>query len=178
MDFNTILSQRIGINDIREINKLIGTSDKYRQDLYALLFDSNSVVAYQAAWIFSHFEDKDNWLYQRQDELIDEALTCEHGGKKRLLLNILYMQPLDQIERVDFLDFCLEAMVSVKELPAIRSLSMKIAYEICLQIPELLQEYKFTLDILQGDLTPAVNAVRRNIQKAIKKSKSIQKLRK
>jgi len=176
MNLKSKLSARIGINDINEILHYIEHSDKKKQKLYDLVFDKDEKIGYHAAWIFTHFSSEGNkWLYEKQDELIDEVIACEHGGKRRVILNLLYKQPLAEPPRVDFLDFCLERMLSVKELPGVQSLCMKIAYEICRTIPELKKELKTTLEMMEGELCPAIRSVRKNILKAIPKGKSLQR---
>ncbi len=132
MRFKAKLSERIGIDDIRMILHLTRQSDRRKQELYNLVLDEDETIGYRAAWIFTHFCRTDNkWLYNKQDELIDEVLACKHGGKRRVILNLLYKQPLNNPPRIDFLDFCLERMLSRHELPGVQSLCMKIAYELC-----------------------------------------------
>jgi len=177
MDFKTKLSEHIEMDDINEILHLIGQNKSRKQELYNLILAENETIGYHAAWIFTHsIREEREWLYNKQDELIDEVLICKHGGKRRVILNLLYKQPLTNPPRVDFLDFCLTRMLSAQELPGVQSLCMKIAYELCLSIPELKQELRTTLEIMNGDLCPAILSVRRNILKAMQKGKSLQKL--
>lgn len=177
MDFKAKLSLRIGMNDINEILRLTHDSDIRKQELYNLVIGEDETIGYHAAWIFTHFSSQDNeWLYNKQDRLIDEVLVCKHGGKRRVMLNLLYRQPFPNPPRVDFLDFCLERMMSSEELPGVKSLYMKIAYELCRPIPELSQELKTMLAMMEGDLVPSIRAVRKNILKVIQKGKSLQKL--
>ena len=177
MNFNTKLSTRIGMEDINEILGLTHDSDTRKQELYNLVIGEDEIIGYHAAWIFTHFSSQDNeWLYNKQDQLIDEVLACKHGGKRRVMLNLLYKQPFPNPPRVDFLDFCLERMMSSEELPGVKSLCMKIAYELCCPIPELVQELKTMLTMMEGDLVSSIRAVRRNILKAMQKGKSLQKL--
>lgn len=177
MDFKARLSQRIGMVDINEILRLTHDSDSRKQELYNLVIGEDETIGYHAAWIFTHFSSQDNeWLYSKQDQLINEVLVCKHGGKRRVMLNLLYRQPFPNPPRVDFLDFCLERMMSSEELPGVKSLCMKIAYELCHSIPELIQELKTMLAMMEGDLVPSIRAVRKNILKAIQKGKSLQKL--
>lgn len=177
MDFKARLSQRIGMDDINEILHLTHDSDAQKQELYDLVIGDDEIIGYHAAWIFTHFSPQDNeWLYNKQDRLIDEVLLCKHGGKRRVMLNLLYRQPFTNPPRVDFLDFCLERMISSEELPGVKSLCMKIAYELCRPIPELMQELKTMLAMMEGDLVPSIRAVRKNILKAMQKGKSLQKL--
>ncbi|PXV65550.1 hypothetical protein CLV62_107147 [Dysgonomonas alginatilytica] len=176
MDFRTKLSQRIGMYDINEILRLTHDSESRKQELYDLVIGEDQAIGYHATWIFTHFSSQDNeWLYNKQDQLIDEVLACKHGGKRRVMLNLLYRQPFPNPPRVDFLDFCLERMMSGEELPGVKSLCMKIAYELCRPIPELMQELKTMLAMMEGDLVPSIQAVRKNILKAMQRGKSLQK---
>lgn len=177
MNFKAKLSERIGMDDINEILRLTHDSDSRKQELYNLVIGEDETIGYHATWILTHFSSEDNkWLYNKQDELIDEVLACKHGGKRRVILNLLYKQPLANPPRVDFLDFCLERMISSQELPGVQSLCMKIAYELCRTIPELMQELKIMLEMMEGDLCPAIQTTRKNILKAMPKGKSLQKI--
>lgn len=177
MDFNTKLSERIGMEDINDILRLTHDSDTRKQELYELVIGEDETIGYHATWIFTHFSSQDNeWLYNKQDQLINEVLVCKHGGKRRVMLNLLYRQPFPNPPRVDFLDFCLERMMSSEELPGVKSLCMKISYELCRPIPELMQELRTMLAMMEGDLVPSIRAVRKNILKAMQKEKSLQKL--
>jgi len=162
-------SQRISMNDIREIVYLVQGDNQKQQELYSLLFDEDDKIAYQASWVFTHFSSLEvSWLYDKQDKLIDEAITCKHPGKRRLLLNLLYKQPLANPPRTDFLDFCLEHMILKEELPGVQTLCMKLAYEMCRPIPELLQEFRAILEIMEPNLLIiSVRTVRKNVLKAM-----------
>lgn len=176
MDFKTKLSERIEMSDIHEILRLTQQNDKRKQELYDLVMGEDEKIGYHAAWIFTHFSSEDNkWLYDKQNKLIDKLLVCEHGGKRRLILSLLYKQPLADPLRIDLLDYCLERMLSVKELPGVQSFCMKIAYELCRTIPELTQELKTTIEMMEGELCPAIRSVRKNILKAIPIGKSLQR---
>lgn len=177
MDFRSRLSQRIGMNDIVDIVHLTHDSEQKKEELYQLLYDTDDTVAYQAAWVFSHVSPEDNaWLFPRQKELIDEVLVCAHPGKRRLFLLLLFKQPLAHPPRIDFLDFCLEHMISKDELPGVQSLCMKLAYELCRQIPELLGELRSMLEIMEPDiLLPSMRTVRKNVLKAMKSGKGLGK---
>lgn len=177
MDFKARLSERIGMDDINEILRLTHENDSQKQELYNLVIGEDETIGYHAASIFTHFSSQDNeWLYSKHDQLINEVLLCKHGGKRRIILNLLYRQPFPNPPRVDFLDFCLERMMSSEELPGVKSLCMKIAYELCLPIPELVQELKTMLEMMGSDLCPAIRATRRNILKVMPKGKSLQNI--
>lgn len=128
MNLKSKLSQRISMDDIHEITYLTQGNEVKKQELYDLLFDDDNQIAYQAAWVMNHYSLWENrWLYNKQDELIDQAMICQHTGRRRLILSLLYRQPLANPPRVDFLDFCLERMISKKEPAGVQSLCMKLA---------------------------------------------------
>lgn len=176
MNLKTKLSQRIGMHDIYAIIAIVQGDHTQIQAVYELISDPDETVAYQAVWILTHLSPEDNrWLYDKQNELIDEVLVCPHPGKRRLILSLLYRQPLTYPSRVDLLDFCLERMVSKAELPAVQTLCMKLAYELCRPIPELLQEFRIMMDIMEPELLPiSVRTVRKNVLKALSEGKSLQ----
>ena len=176
MNYRTKLSSRIGMDDILELTYLVQGSDKEKQKLYNLLFDEDDMIAYQTAWVLTHFSLHENkWLYSKQNELIEELFVCQHAGKRRLLLSLLYRQPLTNPPRVDFLDYCLDKMMSQKELPWTRALCIKLAYELYRQIPELLQELRTMLEIMEPSLlTSAQRGVRENVLKAMRTRRSLQ----
>lgn len=169
------LSIRIHKQAILELIKDI-QSQNLQQELYDLLFDSDDFISYQALWVFTHFPAKEHkWLYDKLNDLIDEVIICQHHGKRRLLLTLIYRQPLKDVSRVDFIDFCLERMISPQELPAIHSVCMKIAYELCLPHPELMHELKMMFDIVHPQaLMPSSKAARKSVLKAMETGVSLQ----
>jgi len=123
-------------------------------------------VARNAFWTLTKATDQElSQLQPILNDLMDLALTTPSSSVRRLSLNII--ERLDMKEddlRTDFLDFCLEHMADVDELPGIQSISMKLAYRMCKFYPELLGEFKATLESMETDFfKPAVNCVRNRI---------------
>lgn len=168
------LSLRVGMKDVHEITVQVQNNHVKKQELYECLFDPDDKIGYNAAWVMTHFSVSENrWLHDKQDELIDALLSCTHPGKRRLILTLLYRQPFPNPPRVDLLDFCLERMISKREFPAVQSLCMKLAYELCRPIPELLQELKITLEMMEHDSVPSTHSARKNVLKAMQKGKTL-----
>ena len=79
-----------------------------------------------------------------------------------MILNLICQQPAADPPRVDFLDFCMERMISREEPPGVQSLCMKLAYQLTRSIPELQQELRTILEIMEPDLlVPAIRSVRK-----------------
>ncbi len=179
MSFREKLSERVQMTDIHEIVFLAQNDNTRKRELYDLLFDNDDKIAYQAAWVFTHFSSAENqWLYDKQNELVDEVLICRHPGKRRLLLALILKQPLPEVPRTDFLDFCLDRMISKQELPGVQTICMKLAYEMSRHIPELKQELSIILDMMEPDLLQiSMRTARKNVLKAMKTGKKIQSLK-
>lgn len=169
MDLHKKLSNRIHMDDIQEILLYVEGDEQRKQELYKLIFDKEDTISYHTLWVFTHFNREENkWLLDKQKELIDEVIKCEHPGKRRLLLNLLFKQPLAPPLRVDFLDFCFHCVLSKEELPGVKTLCMKLAFELCRSIPELKQELRTILEIMEPDLLPiSIRTVRKNLLKKL-----------
>ena len=123
-------------------------------------------VARNAFWCLTKATDKElSQLQPILNELIDLALTTTSSSVCRLSLNIIERLEMKEDDlRTDFLDFCLEHMADADELPGIQSISMKLAHRMCKFYPELLAEFKATLESMEPDFfKPAVNCVRNRI---------------
>ena len=130
------------------------------------VFDTDYRVARSALWGLT--KATDNELSELQvilNELIDQAMQTENSSVRRLTLNIIERLTLEEDDlRTDFLDFCLEHMVSIEEFPGIQTLCMKLAYRMCTFYPELMDELKRTLEAMEIDYyKPAVKGLRKRI---------------
>lgn len=179
MNLRDRLLLRIEMEDINEIISSAQKDENVRLELYKLAFDPEDKLSVNALWIMTHYSTETNkWLYDKQNELIDKVLVSESLSQKRLLLSLIYKQPLANPLRVDFLDFCLDRMISQKESPATIVMCMKLAYEMCRTIPELLQEYRVALEMLEPSLLSTwTGVIRKRIQKAIPSGKSLQSIK-
>ena len=76
MNLRARLSERVHIEDIREILHFIQDDEQLREEVYQFIFDEDDIVSYQALWVCTHFSKEDvEWLSRRQNELIDAAMT-------------------------------------------------------------------------------------------------------
>ena len=130
------------------------------------VFDVDYRVARSALWGLTKATDKDlSELQVILNELIDQAMQTENSSVRRLTLNIIERLTLYEDDlRTDFLDFCLEHMVSIEEFPGIQTLCMKLAYRMCSFYPELMGELKRSLEAMEIDYyKPAVKGLRKRI---------------
>lgn len=172
MNLRSKLSERLHAHSIHELVHYIQNDERLREEIYQLIFDEDDFVSYQALWVCTHFSSAEiEWLSQKQNVLINAALSCPHSGKRRLLLNLIYQQPVSDPPRVDLLDFCMERMISREEPTGVKSVCMKLAYKLTRSIPELQQELRTLLEMMEPELlSPALRSAWRNVLKAIKHS--------
>ena len=165
---------RIRQNNICEICFMTqGKENDYRkEELYQLTFDEDDRVAFNALHALSHFDLANNeWLYIKHDDLINRVMKEKHVGKFRLMLNLLLRQPFDkETLRSDFIDFCIAKITACAQPYAIRAYCMKLAYEQMKYYPELLEELKMALDMLEQEvLSPGLLSAKKHIMKKIER---------
>ena len=144
-----------------------------KEELYQLTFDENERVAFNALWALCHFDEVNNpWLFQKHNELIDRVLVEKNEIRRRLMLQLLLRQPFEEESlRSDFIDFCIAKITACSQPYAIRSYCMKLAYEQMKYHPELLEELRMVLDMLEQEaLSPGLLSAKRQIMKKIKRS--------
>lgn len=128
--------------------------------------DDDRKVARNALWILTKATDDElSTLQSMLDDFIGLAMQTQDSSVRRLSLNVIERLEITKDSlRTDFLDFCLERMSAVDELPGAQSLCMKLAYRMCRFYPELEGELLRTLKAMEIDYyTPAVRSVRSRI---------------
>ena len=169
------LINRLSVNDIYSL--CLQTQDNenncLKEELYQLTFDENDRVSFNALWALSHFDEANTpWLFQKHDDLIDRVLVEKNETKRRLMLQLLLRQPFEEESlRSDFIDFCIAKITACSQPYAIRCYCMKLAYEQMKYYPELLEELRMALDMLEQEvLSPGLLSAKRQIMKKIKRS--------
>lgn len=145
--------------EVKATGDILGFAHRYA-------FSQDYRVARSALWGLTKARKEE--LSQLQvilGRLINQAMQADNSSVRRLTLNIV--EQLDMSEddfRTDFLDFCIEHMMDVNEFPGIQSVCMKLAFRMCKFYPELMDEMKRTLEVMEIDYyKPAVKCVRSRI---------------
>lgn len=167
------LTVRLTKDDIQEMCRITqgDHNHRFKEELYALTNDTDRRVATNALWLFQHFAKADNeWLYAKQDDLIDHCLATSDATKLRLTLSLLLRQPFEESQvRTDFIDYCLDHLTDARQPYAIRSQCMKLAYLQMRYWPELLDELKRTLELVaRKPMSPAIKSAWRQVMAKMK----------
>ncbi len=139
-------------------------------ELYALVFDENPKTAWRAAWVCEKISCRfPEWFMDKRSELMLQIMRSSNDGSKRSLLSILLVLPVEEPISVEFLNFCLDRMLSPQEPVAIQALCMKMGYVLCRKEPELLPEYKYLLENAEPEFySRGMQTVIRNTLKRLK----------
>ena len=164
------LSNRLGLTDIHKICTETQGNNQRMEDLYQLTFDDNDRVAFNALWVFTHFDtDNIKWLYQKQDDLINRVLCEKNVTKCRLMLTLLSRLSFTEEKlRSDFIDFCIAKITACSQPYGVRALCIKLAWAQMKFYPELLEELKLALEMLEQEtLSPGLASAKRQVMKKI-----------
>lgn len=159
------------MDDIHEIGYMTQGSVKEKNRVFELMHDADIKVATNAAWAMTHFDrGQDKWLYSKREELMELAMTTADATLRRLSLTLLERLELGKADvRTDFLDFCIGHTMMVAEPYGVRTLCMKLAFNLSRHYPELLSELRHCLDIMEPDLLPpSIKCARKNILQKMK----------
>ncbi len=172
MELHDFLNNRIDMNDIEAICVYAQGkgNDARKEELFRVMMDDEGRAGGNAAWVFSHFSEADNeWLFSKQQELIEAVMHTESITKRRIMMTLLERQPFTKEGfRADYLDFCLEHMAMLEEPYGIRALCMKQAFVQCSLVPELLPELEATLRLMDDNfLSSGLRTAKRNVLKKI-----------
>lgn len=139
--------------------------------LYELASTDGSRSAYRALWVCEKLSEKHpSWFAPFYNELIEKLERCKHEGSRRLLLSILHNLPVPPTLPVQLLNYCFDHMLLPQESIAIQALSIKTAYKLCRQDPDLLNELKTVLENVEAEYySPGVQAAIRGTLQKLKK---------
>ena len=160
------LKQTFSEGGAQEIYQSVKSEGDFLGFARQYVFHHDYRVARNALWGLTKASVEElSQLQVMLNELVDLAMQTENSSVRRLTLNIIERLKMDEDDlRTDFLDFCLEHMVSIKEFPGIQSICMKLAFRMCSYYPELMDELKRTIEGMETEhYKPAVKSLRNKI---------------
>lgn len=145
------------IDEIKAMAQRAHADAKVREGLFASMLGDSRTEAVHAAWALTHLPKTDiPHIATHREELVSLATTTPDTSLRRITLALL--------ERLDWsiqdpeeapphyialLDFCLEHMMSADEPCGVRSLCMKLACKLALPYPELQEEVRQCLLLIE-----------------------------
>lgn len=134
-------------------------------------------IAENAAWMATHWKREElEWLVPRMDQIVDIAIRTESSTMRRLALTLLFhLLPIvleNQKELTEnqlrLLNFCLDVISPMQSAEWSVGLSMKISALMVRTIPELRDEVRTLLEMIDESLcTSGILAARHNALKML-----------
>ena len=162
------------IDDIKVLAQRAHREERFRDSLFEKMQGDDLREAYNAAWALTHLPKEDTiYIDTRRARLTDLAITTPDTSLRRLSMVLLErlewgIEALDDERYVRLLDFCLEHMMLADEPYGIKALCMKIAYQMCRHYPELKDELRQSLLLMEpSELGAGVKHTRGKILKLL-----------
>ena len=139
------------IGDIKALAQRAHGDVEERERLFRSMLSSEGKEASNAAWALTHLPDSDNqYIDEHREELVRLAVSTPEVPIRRLSMVLLERLEwgIDDV-RTDLLDFCLEHMLRPDEPYGVKALCMKLAYQQCRHYPELKEELRQGLLLME-----------------------------
>ena len=147
------------------------------EGLFEAMLGSERDEAVHAAWALTHLPKQDNGsIAKHREELVALATTTADTSLRRITLSLLEridweLQYSDDAPEsyVALLNFSMEHMMMGDEPYGVRALCMKLAYTLSLPYPELLEELRRSLTMIEpAELSAGVRHTRNKIAGKLK----------
>lgn len=160
------------IGEIKAIAQRAHENETVREGLFGDMLGNDRDEAVHAAWALTHLPKEDNGhIATHRETLVRQAITTGDTPLRRITLTLLERidwtaaNPDDVPEYyVALLDFCMEHLMMPEEPYGVRSLCMKLAYTLSLPYPELQEELRQSLLLIEpSELGAGVRHTRNKI---------------
>lgn len=156
------------IDEVKTLAQSAHRDAKVREELFAEALADVGRPSSLAAWVLTHLPQADNvHIDAHREGLLQVALKTEDTSLRRISLALLERLEWEDAD-VRLLDFSLDHMMRPDEPYGVRSLCMKLAYEQCRHYPELKEELRQALLLIEPDeLGAGVRHTRNKILKML-----------
>lgn len=154
------------IDDIKALAHRAHSDAGFRDSLFEEMQGDDLREAYNAAWALTHLPKEDNiYINMYRAKLVQLAITTSEVPLRRLSMVLLERLEWGRDDiRTDLLDFCLEHMMLADEPYGVKALCMKLAYQQCRHYPELKEELRQSLLLMEpSELGTGVRHTRNKI---------------
>lgn len=148
---------QIHVSDIKASAQKAQTDAKWRQQLFCIMAEGTSREAATAAWTLTHLpKDCNKHIENNKAMIVNVATHTDSTTIRRLALTLLERMEWPEGD-ICILDWCLEHMMIGDEPYGVRSLCIKLAHKQCRHYPELCEELRQTLMLMDpADMGPGL----------------------
>ena len=169
------------IGEIKTIAQRAHNSATFRKSLFEAMQCDDREEAVHAAWALTHLPSEDNChIAKHREALVELATTTDDTSLRRISLTLLNRLEWPLPGRTDeapqyyvtLLNYCLQHMMMPEEPYGVRSLCMKLSYTLSLPYPELLEEVRQSLLLIEPtELGSGVRHTRNKLLKSLQSFK-------
>ena len=165
------------IDEVKAMARRAHDDARVLEGLFEAMLGSERDEAVHAAWALTHLPKQDNGsIAKHREELVALATTTADTSLRRITLSLLEridweLQYSDDAPEsyVALLNFSMEHMMMGDEPYGVRALCMKLAYTLSLPYPELLEELRRSLTMIEpAELSAGVRHTRNKIAGKLK----------
>ena len=157
-----------------KILKYIGDDAEKFDVLMVLFFGGEHNVSQRAAWVMSYCAEKYPVIIKPYLVKLVQHLDTNkiHDSIKRNTFRLLQYINVPKKAQGQLLHKCYEYILSKDEPPAIKAFAITVAFNICQQEPDLLNELKVIVDdLLEHSNSPAILSRCKQVKRFLKKHK-------
>lgn len=138
----------------------VGNHPELLNLLMDVALNSNKPHSWRAAWMADKVHDNHpELLLPFLEKMIEKLCKPLHVGKKRQFLKLISLHDVPEFHHGFLVDYCLNALTSATEPPAVRVHAMQILFNISEKVPDLKPEL---LAVIQHELeyhaTPGIRS--------------------
>ncbi len=177
MASNPPIMATIHIDDVKAMARKAYDDPATMERYFAAVFDGGSPDAVHCAWALTHLpSDANSSIAAHRDSLVACATSTSNVSLRRLSLALLnriewpHNANPDNVPEsyITLLDFCLLHMMMADEPYGVRALCIKLAFTLCSPYPELREELRQSLLLIEpSNLGAGVKNTRNKVLKAL-----------
>ncbi len=148
LDLISIYAGSMGAKEVEYVRAYLHEDAAAFETSFRLMLEAETRVAWHAAWVLDKTSRKNPEMFdeKKTNMLLKFALTNKHSGLQRLTFSILHNLPLHEPISVEFINLCIEQMISPQTAIAVQALSMKMMLRICAIEPDFIPEMQAILE--------------------------------
>ena len=148
LDLISIYAGSMGAKEVEYVRVYLNDDAEAFEFSFRLMLEPETRVAWHAAWVLDKTSRKNPEKFDEKkvNMLIKFALTNKHSGLQRLTFSMLYNLPLHEPISVEFINLCIEQMISPHTAIAVQALSLKMMLRICVIEPDFIPEMRAILE--------------------------------
>ena len=150
MNRDELTEMMVSWENLAFLVKDIGNFPEHFDLLMDTALNNDEAISWRAAWMADKINDKHPDLIKRYiPDLIEKLKTETMHGKRRHFLKLISLNRIPDEWDSFLIDYCLGALTSGREPPAVRVHAMQVLFNISEKLPDLKPEL---IDVIENEM--------------------------